>query len=159
AVAVVVEAVAGLDGGLLVLSAAEAAGLAVQGAGRADTGVAGVARPAATRIDRDGRADGVGVEAVGGLAGGLLVLGAGNGARLAVQGAGRADTGVAGAAGRAAPRIAVVDRAVAVVVEAVANLDGRLLVLDAGQAAGLAVQGAGRADAGVAGVARPAATR
>src|SRR5262249_2476841 len=153
-VAVVVLAVAGLGRGLHVLVADDAAVLARGGARRADALQAGVARLAALGVALVDLAVAVVVEPVAQLDAGLLVLVADGRHGQSGVGAGRADPLLPGFAARGAAGVALVGLAVAVVVEAVADLGRGQLVRVADEEAAHARGGARRADPEQAGVAR-----
>src|SRR5262249_14878909 len=97
------------------------------------------------------------VEPIARLDDGRVRLGAVDRPALAMVHARAADAGIARVASPAAPRIAVVARAVAVIVEAVAGLRDRRCIRHAHDRAALAVVDTGRADAGLAGAAARAA--
>src|SRR6185503_18178658 len=131
AVAVVVEAVAGLRGRLRVLVAGDLPRRARRGARAAAAELAGAAARAAAGVAVVDHAVAVVVDAVAGLRARLRVLVADDGDALAHGRARRADALEPGVAEEAAAGVAVVDRAVAVVVGAVAGLRGGLHVLQA----------------------------
>src|SRR5690606_5382737 len=123
AVAVVVERIAAhLGAGRGVGDALQAAALAWLRAGAAHAELSGVARGPATRIAFVDHAVAVVVEAVAALAGGRADGHAVEHAAHALLNAGAADPQLPGAARAAAAGVAVVDHAVAIVVDAVADL-------------------------------------
>src|SRR5439155_145027 len=132
AVAVVVEAVAGLGARLLVLQAGDGAALAGGVARGAHAQVAGVAVDVAAGVALVDHAVAVVVVVVAGLGARLDVLVTGDGAVGARGGARAAHALEAGVAGLVATGVVVVDLAVAVVVLVVAGLGARLDVLVTG---------------------------